>query len=291
VLPSILEIVSILYGTVTMFAWGSGDFLAKRIVGDVGYYRLMLYVQLVYQPLLILLAALFTPSLPSSLETTVLLFVSGILGFSCVILFYKAISQGSASIVIPIYSTYSIVAIVLSFVLLGEILSPAQGTCVAVVLLGVLLVSLKPGSAGRVNVGAVYALGAMLFMGFNAVLFKLISIEIGGIGTLFFNRMLVLLISLIMFPFFDEPAIRTSGRASLRSILAVGLTQGAGISTFVIGLALGLVSVITPIANASPAVTVVLAYVFLKEKLVRIHKIGIAFIILGIVILSILSST
>jgi uncharacterized membrane protein len=49
------------------------------------------------------------------------------------------------------------------------------------------------------------------------------------------------------------------------------------------------VSIVTPIATSSPAVTIVLAHIFLNER-VRLHqRIGIVAIIAGIVILSAIS--
>jgi drug/metabolite transporter (DMT)-like permease len=48
-----------------------------------------------------------------------------------------------------------------------------------------------------------------------------------------------------------------------------------------------LVSIVSPIAATAPAVTIVLAYYFLKEKIVNNQKLGIIAILVGLILISI----
>jgi uncharacterized membrane protein len=50
------------------------------------------------------------------------------------------------------------------------------------------------------------------------------------------------------------------------------------------------VSLVATLASASPAVTVVLAQAFLKERLIKSHWYAVALVIVGIVFLSIAST-
>jgi uncharacterized membrane protein len=52
----------------------------------------------------------------------------------------------------------------------------------------------------------------------------------------------------------------------------------------------GVVSLVAPLSSASPAVTVVLAQVFLKERLIKSHWYAVVLVILGILFLSIAST-
>ena len=52
------------------------------------------------------------------------------------------------------------------------------------------------------------------------------------------------------------------------------------------GLSLGQVSLVIPISSLSPAITVVLAVIFFKEKLVLNQKLGILTIMLGLFLIS-----
>jgi uncharacterized membrane protein len=52
-------------------------------------------------------------------------------------------------------------------------------------------------------------------------------------------------------------------------------------------VSVGIVSIVVPVSSASPAVTILLAQAFLKEGLLQIQKLGILFVIFGILLLSI----
>jgi len=287
----IVEIISIGYGIVSMVGWGLGDFIAKRIVGPLGYYRLLLYIQLIGLAPLFLLAGIFTPQVPSSPRTLGLILATGICSISALFFFYKGLTIGKASIITPVVSTSAVVAMALSFAILGETLSLLQIICIAVVLAGVLVISMRRNSERRSSEGIPYAVACMFSAGLNSVLIKLVSMDIGEMGTLFFNRTLVTLILLIVLPFFGNPFPRDIQRkVSLKTIVAAGLTEFAGFFGFIVGVSVGIVSIIAPISSASPAVTVVLAQVFLNERLVRIQKAAVVSVILGIALLSILSS-
>lgn len=287
----IVEIISIGYGVVSMFGWGFGDFFAKRLVAPLGYYRLLLYIQLVGLAPLFLLAAIFTPPVPSSPRTIALILATGICSVSALFFFYKGLTVGKASIITPVASTSAIVAMALSFAILGETLSLPQIMCIALVLAGIIVVSMRSNSDGRSDEGIPYAVACMLSAGLNSILIKLVSMDIGEIGTLFFNRVLVTLILLMVLPFFGNPFSRDFRRkVSFKTIVTAGLTEFAGFFGFIVGVGIGIVSIIAPISSASPAVTVILAQVFLKERLVRIQKVAVVSVILGIALLSILSS-
>jgi uncharacterized membrane protein len=287
----IVEVLSIWYGIVCMLSWGCGDFLAKRIVGSVGYYRLLLYTQLVgLAPTLLLLTG-FTFQLPSSLRTIALIVGTGVCSFSALFFFYKGLALGNASIISPVASTCAVVAIALSFAILGETLSIPQVLCIAFVLIGIIGLSMRFDSSGRSNLGISYALGSTFFAGLNAILIKLISVDIGQIGTLFFNRIVLTLILLIILPFFENQSPTNIHRTvPLNVIIAVGLAEFVGYLAFIVGLDIGFVSIVTPISSASPTVTVVLAQGFLKETLTQTQKISVVLVILGIILLSLMSS-
>jgi drug/metabolite transporter (DMT)-like permease len=60
-----------------------------------------------------------------------------------------------------------------------------------------------------------------------------------------------------------------------------------GIVPFNIAFSYGLASLVTPISSSYVIITVILAYFFLKEQLTKMHVIGIAVSVLGIVLLGI----
>ena len=288
----IIELLSLGYGVLSMISFGFGDFFSKRVMVGVGYLRLLVYSQLVSLVPVLLLGATFTMSVPS-LTTIILVIASGVCSFSALFLFYKGLEEGKASVITPVFSAYAIVAIVLSFVVFGEVLSFWQIACVAMTLIGVFTITLMSDSGEHVwSSGVPYALGSMFSAGVGSVLIKLVSEDIGGIAALFFNRLLAVVTLAVVGVIFirNHPRSRANEGFPIKSIILIGLAEFAGFSSFVFGLDIGMVSLVTTLSSASPAVTVVLAQVFLRERLFKIQKFATVLVILGILLLSIAST-
>jgi drug/metabolite transporter (DMT)-like permease len=287
-----VELLSLAYGILSMISYGFGDFLSKRIVGGVGYYRLVTYTQLVALAPVILLGAVYMPPIPSSATTNALIVASGICSFSALFFFYRALETGKASVVVPVFSTYAIVAIALSFSIFGETLSLSQIACIAVTLIGVLTITMRSDPGGRSNAGIPYALASMLSAGLNAVLIKLVSNDVGEIASLFFNRVITVLVFIVVGALLlrSHLRLRLGDELSVKSIIIIGLAEFAGFFAFVFGVSVGMVSLVSTLSSASPAVTVVLAQAFLKERLINVHKVAVALVIVGILFLSIAST-
>lgn len=126
--------------------------------------------------------------------------------------------------------------------------------------------------------------------GLTSLLIKLLSAGIGEIAVLLFSRLLVVSILLVIAPFVqDSLQEQANGKPPIKSILVIGLAEFVGFFAFITGTGVGLVSIVTPLSSASPAVTVVLVQLFLRERLIHIQKIGVFTVIGAIVLLSITS--
>jgi drug/metabolite transporter (DMT)-like permease len=288
----IVELFSVTYGILSMISFGLSDFISKRTVGGVGYYRLVTYSQLVALAPVILLELAYTPTMPSSPTTIALVIASGICSFSALFLFYRGLEVGKASIITPVFSAYAIVAILLSFAVLGEVLSPSQIACITLTLIGVLTITVRPDPVQRSNTGIPYAVGAMFSAGVGAVVIRLVADEIGEIGSLFFNRIIAVFALVVVGALFLRSHLRLGVREGFpfKSIVLIGLTEFAAIFTFVVGVSVGMVSLVATLSSASPVVTVVLAQTFLRERLDKVHKLGVAAVIVGILLLSVVST-
>jgi len=79
--------------------------------------------------------------------------------------------------------------------------------------------------------------------------------------------------------------IDTNKRGVFYSIL-MGLFAALGVLTFFIAMKAGAVSIVAPATSLYPVLTVVLALIFLKEKLNRVQTVGLVLAMISIVILS-----
>jgi drug/metabolite transporter (DMT)-like permease len=288
----IVELISVAYGIISMVGFGFSDFLSKRVVSGVGYFRLAMYTQLVALAPVLLLGVIYTPHVPSSPTSIAPIIASGICSFSALFFFYKGLETGKASIIVTVFSAYAIVAIVLSFAAFGEVLSLPQIACVAVTLIGVLTITFRSDSPERSNAGIPYALASMLSAGSGAVLIRAVSNEIGEIASLFFNRIITVCALMVVGALFLRSHLRSRTREEfpVKSIVLIGLAEFAGFFSFVFGVSGGMVSLVATVSSASPAVTVVLAQAFLKERLIRSHKYAVVLVLVGILLLSIAST-
>lgn len=287
----IIELISIGYAVCSMASWGFGDFLAKKVLRIVGPYRLMLYTQLLCLALASLLAAVFPPPIPSSSATIALIIATGICSFSALFFFYRGLALGKASIVTPIVSASSVIAIALSFAILGEALTFPQTLCIAAAVAGVLIITGRPNSRRLSSAGVPYAVVSMFSIGLVSLLIKVLSADIGEIAVLFFSRLSVVSILLVIAPF-AQGSLRgqVNEKPPIKSILVISVAEFVGFFAFITGTGVGLVSIVTPLSETSPAVTVVLAHLFLRERLTRIQKIGLLMVTGAIVLLSIAST-
>jgi len=83
---------------------------------------------------------------------------------------------------------------------------------------------------------------------------------------------------------------RDHGEFPVKSIVLIGLTEFVAFFAFVVGVSTGMVSLVATLSSASPAVTVVLAQTFLRERLTKIHKVAVLVVIAGILLLSAVST-
>ena len=77
------------------------------------------------------------------------------------------------------------------------------------------------------------------------------------------------------------------GSREFTVVILASLAGSLGYITFVIALKYGSASVIVPLSALYPAITAILAYLFLKEKLMTHQWLGIALAVLSIILLSI----
>ncbi len=102
-----------------LFFWGMWGFLTKMVADNVAWQTQMIFFA--FGTLLVALVA--KPSLPGLDGPHLIGISAGLAGGLGFLFFYRAITRGEASVVIPITSLYVAVATVLAFVVLAEPIS------------------------------------------------------------------------------------------------------------------------------------------------------------------------
>jgi drug/metabolite transporter (DMT)-like permease len=266
------------------FAWGFADFgagmSARRlpvfVVASVSQIAGLLFVGAV-----VLATAGGAPS-RRQLAWAAFAGVVGAVGLS---FFYRALAVGTMGVIGPITATAAIVPLAYGLGR-GERPSSVQGLGVGLAVIGVIAASLEPlpegGSRRRLGVGVGFALAAAFLFGWSLV--GLSRAAPGGVAWA------TLTMRIAAVPIVLVLALTLQRRAPSRRgwllLAAVGVTDAGATLLYGAATTRGLLSVIGVLSSLYPIVIVVLARVFLAERVARSQLAGVAVALAGVALIS-----
>lgn len=231
-------------------------------------------------PLILFLSG-FSLKIPT-LSIFLIIFISG----ACYKLHAYAVSKGNVSLVSPLVATYPIVTVILSLIFLNERLYIWQFIGIMLVVASSFTLSLpaKQTFFQITKYSWIYwGIGAALLEGFADFLSKLSINQVGSYSYLFFMTLLLQPVSIANF--LVDKGGRKLKRMPLKNFffpIAGNLAFVVASIFFFLAFDYGKVSLISPIASAYPAVTLLLAILLLKEKVSLRQVTAIGGVILGI---------
>jgi drug/metabolite transporter (DMT)-like permease len=293
--------IGILLGLTGAIFWGLADFAARFASRRVGAYRTLFFMQ--FFGFLALSAYLkwtggFGPGIAPGWKPWALAALAGVMNMTASLALYRSFQVGVMSIVAPVSSSYPALTVALAL-LSGERLRPLRGVGLMITLAGVVLAATSfapdvthalagaPGhSRAHLSKGVGWAIVSALgfgilfwFLGFYAVP------AVGGVVSVWVIR----LTSMSVLALAAAPARQTLvlPRGSVWWLLAaVGTMDTAAFVANNAGLHTGQVSIVSVLASLYGAVTVLLSWIFLRERLERSQWLGVAIIFIGIVLVS-----
>jgi drug/metabolite transporter (DMT)-like permease len=208
--------------------------------------------------------------------------LSGAFGVVAVVAFYRALAAGTMSIVAPIAATSAIVPVIVG-VIDGDRPGPLQWAGVAIALGGVILASSSPRgeTTGDSRTAIRLAFLSALMIGFALVFLGRAADHDALTGVTAARAVTVPVLALA--------ALRERARVPLRTLpglAAIGLMDTAANTAFAIATTGGLLSLVAVLGGLFPVMTVVLAYVFLHERLLPLQRAGVLLALAGIPLIS-----
>jgi len=291
-------IIAIFAGLGGMLGWGFADFFAKKTVDTVGSIVSLVWAH-VFGTLALSLVLFYkvfvleeTTNIPSDLNTWGLLSLFGGLQAIIYLLLYQAFSKGKLAVINPIFASYSGIAAFLSIAVLGEIVNPYLLLALGVIFSGILLINL--------DISALRSKSIKLAStpGLKEVLLALI---LAAVWTVSWDKFVSgkdwLSYALLMYSFMTIVALAISKlqKVSLsitqiglwKFLILIGLCEAIAYLAISLGFsATSFTSVVALLSGAFSLPTIILARVFLKEKVTSIQTVGSIVIIVGIIILS-----
>jgi uncharacterized membrane protein len=156
------------------------------------------------------------------------------------------------------------------------------------------MTSYEPSSSDRRRPHPAVFLAATsaIVAGVNAILIKFVTLQLGEVGAVFYVRTFAAMAMLPGFLIISRKASLTPRALGSRCwifLIGIGVFNALGFVAYAAGLAGGDIAIVVPVAASSPAITVVLAEILLKER-IHLHQImGVFMVLAGVVFLSVAS--
>jgi drug/metabolite transporter (DMT)-like permease len=278
--------MGIIFGLLAALCFGLADFVVTQATRRVGVLQALFAIQLfgvlVVGGVLIMMRQVppLSPAVWGEMAAI------SVVNFVGTLLLYRSFSIGTLSLVSPIASGFAVVTAVLALSM-GE--RPPVLTLVGTLLLilGVIVVSRVRGStSATVLTGIPEAIGAMFCFGLYFWAINRITPTLGVLWPVWTTRLVQLICALIVLrlrgPFKTGMTWRT---ASL--LLSAAVLDSGALLAFNLGIGQTYTTIATALASLYSVVTVLLAWLFLRERLNTGQWAGVGAILVGVLLVSI----
>ena len=278
-----------IYGLLAALGFGVADFeaaLAGRRIGS-------LWVVMVGQTLSAVLMTgilLWSGRSLSPLGPVVgLVALNGICAAAAYQTHYHALELGPVAVVSPIGAAYAVIGVVLAVAFLHERPGTVAFAGMGVTIVGVMLVSTDLGELRRgvrkVARGVPWALVSAGAFGVAGFLLGFLSQRAGWIVGLWSSRVAQMACYVPLAVVARDRLPKTFDRRGLGLAVAAGLADFVGVIGLSVGADRGFISVTLAASAVFPLVAVVLAFAFLRERLVLNQLAGIGLVVVGLLML------
>lgn len=283
------NILALFLGLVIMLFFGAADFVGAKASRKVGARRAAFWVLVTEGIVLIAFLLLFFTVPQVSPSYILLLLATGILGSAAFLSYYKGMEVGIVSIVVPIAASWPVVTVILSILFLNQQLNSFEIAGITFLILGSLLATSqfnkKDLKSSRFKKSLPYAIFSLFAWG---LVFFILNIFILKFGGLFPTALLLSTYSVYYLVYSKATKQKILiPKSVIFYVVLVGLFEAIGITSYTVGVNSGFVAIMAPLVASSPAFTIILAWAFLKEKLKKLQYLGIAFVLIGLILIAI----
>ena len=280
--------LSVLLGVCGMFGWGIYDFLGGVLAKRIGSFAPLFWSQVAGAATIVLAAIAIRASMDLSMQSLLLAPVAGVLYCGGYLLFFKGFEKGNVSVIAATMNIWAVVTMAVAFLFMGQRLTAAQTIGAFTIIAGATLASIdwtKVREQGfQLSLGVRETLLGALFFGVYWNVSEILSEDVGWLTTTVLIKLGIVVI-LLVFSMLTRQARQTlDGSSRITFVLvAMGVIEVCAVAAVNYGLAIGEAILVSPIASALSVVTIVLALVFLREKISALQGLGMAMAVAGII--------
>ena len=290
-----------LAGLGAALSWGTMDVASALASRRLGSLKVTAGIQVVSAVLLVALAVgrgTAMPSDPLVLATAGLL---GIVGAGAYLSYFTGLRIGPISLVSGVVSAYGGLTVVLAVLVRGESLTSVQALGAAVATLGVVLTAVAFDGGIRATrlagPGVVFAVIALLLFALMTVGLAEAIERSGWLEVLVVSRIVNAVVSIgavVVLTSLAHPRLRALvqvdtiavARTSWAIVLIAGVLDVTGLIVFAIGLEQAETWLVGLVSSFGPAFTILIAVLFLGERLRRVQWLGLFGVGLGMVLIA-----
>ena len=282
----------VLFAFASAFFAGVTSILAKIGVKDVDSHvatAIRTIIVLIFSWIMVFIIGSQSTIVNIDGKTFLFLILSGLSTGGSWLCYFKALQLGDVNKVVPIDKSSTILTMILAFIFLNEKITINMVIGMIGIAIGTYLMIQKKEKAEKIVKGKawlIYALLSALFSSLTSILGK-VGIENveSNLGTAIRTIVVLVMAWIIVFATKKQRDIKKIDKRSLIFLILSGVATGASWVCYYKALPDGLASIVVPIDKLSILVTVLFAYIFLKEKLSKKSLLGLILIVVGTLLL------
>ncbi|MFH1222210.1 MAG: DMT family transporter [Candidatus Micrarchaeota archaeon] len=279
----------ILFAIAAMLFWGIADFVLMMAIRKTSSFKAFFWNQTIATVIFLLAIPFILPLAPMSPWILLLLVANGFLAAASFFVFCKALDAGPLSLVSPVSASFGVLTLLLGIIFLHEVPTLLQLAGIVIAIIGLILASFKLQELLKVKLhlasdGLKYAFLAMIAWAVFYILLDPLIASIGWLQTIVFLSVFAF-IFILLYAFWKKEQVSVP-LSDIPILAGAGVLGVLAYSFYGIGVTTEITSIVAPVTSLYPMVTVLLAWIFLKEKIEWNQAIGIALIIIGLVVLA-----
>ncbi len=282
----------VLFAFASAFFAGVTSILAKIGVKDVDSHvatAIRTIIVLIFSWIMVFIIGSQSTIVNIDGKTFLFLILSGLSTGGSWLCYFKALQLGDVNKVVPIDKSSTILTMILAFIFLNEKITINMLIGMIGIAIGTYLMIQKKEKAEKIvkrKAWLIYALLSALFASLTSILGK-VGIENveSNLGTAIRTIVVLVMAWIIVFATKKQRDIKKIDKRSLIFLILSGVATGASWLCYYKALQDGLASIVVPIDKLSILVTVLFAYIFLKEKLSKKSLLGLILIVVGTLLL------
>lgn len=293
-------LVVLLAGLGGMLGWGLADFFAKKTIDRIGDIVSLVWAHVAGSALLILAAAAGAlcgysqVALPQDTMTWAGIVSFGALQAAVYLFSYIAFGKGQVAVLSPLFASYAGLVALVSIVALGEAVSGLRIVALVAVFAGILLVNLEIGALrehrlvfgqvpGLPEIAIAASLATVWTLGWNVFVKGQDGLVLAGF------MYVAMTVALLAYARVRRISLRFRDRSLWLFLVLIGACEVIAYGSISLGYALTThTSVIALVSGAFSLPTMVLARVFLRERIGPLQTAGGLLLIAAVAVLPVL---